>query len=107
MMRGTLLTTVTILLGSTAVMAQAQMPSGQTQSGPVQGAVQGVGQAGSGIVKGTGTAVKGVTKGPGGLVTGTVKGTGQATIGVAKGTGTVAKKTGKGVWCFVTLGYGC
>ncbi len=54
-----------------------------------------------------GTAVKGVADGPGGFVTGTVKGTGQATVGVAKGTGTVAKKTGKGVWCIVTLGYGC
>lgn len=35
------------------------------------------------------------------------KGAGQATVGVAKGTATVAKKTGKGVWCIVTLGYGC
>jgi hypothetical protein len=35
------------------------------------------------------------------------KGAGQATVGVAKGTATVAKKTGKGVWCIMTLGYGC
>jgi hypothetical protein len=35
------------------------------------------------------------------------KGAGQATVGVAQGTATVAKKTGKGAWCIVTLGYGC
>jgi hypothetical protein len=30
-----------------------------------------------------------------------------AAEGVVKGTATVVKKTGKGVWCIVTLGYGC
>jgi len=31
----------------------------------------------------------------------------KGTVAVAKGTGTAVKKTGKGVWCIVTLGYGC
>jgi hypothetical protein len=75
-----------------AVLSLAAMTlplEAQTPNGPVQGAVQGT-------VKGTAKIGQGV-----------VQGTGQATAGVARGTGTVAKDTGKGVWCFVTLGYRC
>jgi hypothetical protein len=49
-----------------------------------QGVVQGAAQAGQGVAQGTVTTAKGV---------------GQA--------GAVATKTSKGVWCMVTLGYGC
>ena len=64
--------------------------------GPVksatEGVVEGTKEVGQGVVQGAGQAGKGVAQG---------------TVGVAKGTATVAKKTGKGVWCVVTLGYGC
>jgi hypothetical protein len=64
--------------------------------GPVKSAmqdtVQGTKEIGQGVAQGTAQAGKGVAQG---------------TVGVAKGTATVAKKTGKGVWCIVTLGYGC
>jgi len=86
-----------LLLTSTTLALQAE------PSGPVQGTVQGTKEVGQGVVQGTAQAGRGVAQG-----TATVaKGAGQATVGVAKGTATVAKKTGKGVWCVVTLGYGC
>jgi hypothetical protein len=79
-----------LLLAAAAVPLQAQ------ENGPVKSAVKGTAQGakevGEGVVQGTAQAGKGVTQG---------------TVGVAKGTATVAKKTGKGVWCIVTLGYGC
>lgn len=75
-------------------LAAAVTPS--LAEGPVKSAVQGTAQGakevGEGVVQGTAQAGKGVAQG---------------TVGVAKGTATVAKKTGKGVWCIVTLGYGC
>jgi hypothetical protein len=71
--------------------------------GPVQGVVQGTKEVGQGAVQGTAQAGRGVAQG-----TATVaRGAGQATVGVAQGTATVVKKTGKGAWCIVTLGYGC
>ena len=72
-------------------------------TGPVQGTVQGTKEVGQGVVQGTAQAGRGVAQGTAAVA----KGAGQATVGVAKGTATVAKKTGKGVWCIVTLGYGC
>ena len=85
-----------LLLTATAA-AQAE------PTGPVQGTVQVTKEVGQGVVQGTAQAGRGVAQG-----TATVaRGAGQATVGVAKGTATVAKKTGKGVWCVVTLGYGC
>jgi hypothetical protein len=71
--------------------------------GPVQGVVQGTKEVGQGAVQGTAQAGRGVAQG---TVT-VARGTGETTVGVARGTATVAKKTGKGVWCIVTLGYGC
>jgi hypothetical protein len=75
-------------------LAAAVLPS--QAEGPVksaaQGVVKGTAEVGQGVVQGAGQAGKGVAQG---------------TVGVAKGTATVAKKTGKGVWCIVTLGYGC
>jgi hypothetical protein len=74
----------------------AAMLSPSHSEGPVksavQGTVQGTKEIGQGVAQGTAQAGKGVAQG---------------TVGVAKGTATVAKKTGKGVWCIVTLGYGC
>ena len=85
------------------LLAAATLPSQAQTPGPVQGTVRGTAAVGQGIVQGTGQAGKGLVQG-----TATVaKGAGQATVGVARGTATVAKKTGKGVWCVVTLGYGC
>ena len=76
------------------MLAAATIPS--LAEGPVKsavkGTVQGTKEVGQGVVQGAGQAGKGVAQG---------------TVGVAKGTATVAKKTGKGVWCIVTLGYGC
>jgi hypothetical protein len=84
------------------LIAAAALPS-QAENGPVQGAVQGTKTVGEGVVQGTAQAGQGVAQG----TASAAKGVGQATVGVAKGTATVAKKTGKGVWCIVTLGYGC
>lgn len=76
-------------------LAAALLPA-QAEEGPVksaaEGVVEGTKEVGQGVVQGAGQAGKGVAQG---------------TVGVAKGTATVAKKTGKGVWCVVTLGYGC
>ncbi len=83
----------TSVLGA-LVLAAAILPAqaeGLVKS-TAQGVVQGTKEVGSGVVQGTAQAGKGVAQG---------------TVGVAKGTATVAKKTGKGVWCIVTLGYGC
>jgi hypothetical protein len=81
-------------LYATMVLASASIPA--LAEGPVksaaEGVVQGTEEVGEGVVQGAGQAGKGVAEG---------------TVGVAKGTATVAKKTGKGVWCVVTLGYGC
>ena len=74
-----------------AVMASPSRSEGPVKSA-VQGTVQGTKEIGQGVAQGTAQAGKGVAQG---------------TVGVAKGTSTVAKKTGKGVWCIVTLGYGC
>ncbi len=83
------------------VLAAATLPT--LAEGPVQGVVQGTKEVGQGAVQGTAQAGKGVVQG-----TATVaRGAGEATVGVAQGTATVAKKTGKVVWCIVTLGYGC
>jgi hypothetical protein len=71
--------------------------------GPVKGVAQGTKEIGQGAVQGTAQAGRGVAQG---TVT-VARGAGEATVGVARGTATVAKKTGKGVWCIVTLGYGC
>jgi hypothetical protein len=79
-----------------AVLVLAAMILPSQAEGPVksavQGTVQGTKEIGQGVVQGTAQAGKGVAQG---------------TVGVAKGTATVAKKTGKGVWCIMTLGYGC
>jgi hypothetical protein len=79
----------------------------QAQTGPVQSAVQGTvkgtATVGQGVVQGTGQAGRGVAQGSANVA----RGAGQATVGVAQGTATVAKKTGKGAWCILTLGYGC
>jgi hypothetical protein len=85
-----------------ALLVGAALPA-QAQNGPVQGAVQGTATVGQGVAQGTAQAGQGVAQG----TVSAAKGVGQATVGVAKGTATVAKKTGKGVWCIVTLGYGC
>jgi hypothetical protein len=85
-----------------ALLAATALPSA-AQNGPVQGAVKGTKTVGQGVVQGTAQAGQGVAQG---TVT-AAKGVGQAGVGVAKGTATVAKKTGKGVWCIVTLGFGC
>jgi hypothetical protein len=77
--------------------------SAQAQTGPVQGVAKGTATVGVGVAQGTAQAGQGVAQG---TVT-TAKGVGQAGVGVARGTATVAKKTGKGVWCILTLGYGC
>ncbi|MGH6737356.1 MAG: hypothetical protein ACRECX_14965 [Methyloceanibacter sp.] len=76
------------LLLAVAVPAYAEGPV----KSAVQGTVQGTKEVGEGVVQGAGQAGKGVAQG---------------TVGVAKGTATVAKKTGKGAWCIITLGYGC
>jgi hypothetical protein len=82
-------------------LAAATLPT--LAEGPVQGVVQGTQEVGQGAVQGTAEAGRGVAQG---TVT-VAKGAGVATVGVASGTATGAKKTGKGVWCIVTLGYGC
>jgi hypothetical protein len=74
-----------------AAMGLSSHAEGPVKSA-VRGTVQGTKEIGQGAVQGTAQAGKGVAQG---------------TVGVAKGTATVAKKTGKGVWCIVTLGYGC
>jgi len=76
------------LLAAMVLSSQAEGPVKST----LQGTVKGTKEIGQGVVQGTAQAGKGVAQG---------------TVGVAKGTATVAKKTGKGVWCIVTLGYGC
>ena len=76
------------LLAAMVLPAEAEGPVKST----AKGAVQGTKEIGQGIAQGTAQAGKGVAKG---------------TAGVAKGTATVAKKTGKGLWCIVSLGYGC
>jgi hypothetical protein len=86
MIRASLL--AVLLLAATAVPSFAEGPV----KSAAQGVVQGTKDVGQGVVQGAGQAGKGVAQG---------------TVGVAKGTATVAKKTGKGVWCIVTLGYGC
>lgn len=68
------------------------------QQGAVQGTIKGTATVGEGVVQGQGIVQRSAT---------VAKGAGQATVGVAKGAGTVAKKTGKGVWCVITLCYGC
>jgi hypothetical protein len=59
---------------------------------PVQATTQPV----KGAVHGTTTVAKGVAKGAG-----------QAGVGVARGTVTVARSTGRGLLCIVTLGNRC
>ena len=75
-------------VAATVLPAQAEGPIKSTAKGVAKG-TKAVGQ---GVVQGTAKAGMGVAQG---------------TVGVAKGTATVTKKTGKGVWCIVTLGYGC
>ena len=82
-------------------LAAATLPT--LAEGPVQGVVQGTKEVGQGAVQGTAQAGKGLAQGTASVA----RGTGQATVGVAQGTATVVKKTGKGAWCIVTLGYGC
>jgi hypothetical protein len=77
-----------LLLCATVLPSQAEGPIRSTAKGVVEGTTE----VGQGVVQGTAQAGKGVVQG---------------TVGVAKGTATVATKTGKGVWCIVTLGYGC
>jgi hypothetical protein len=93
---------VSLSLLAALLLASAALPS-QAQNGPVQGAVQGTATVGQGVAQGTAQAGQGVAQG----TVSAAKGVGQAGVGVARGTATVAKKTGKGVWCIVTLGYGC
>jgi hypothetical protein len=57
----------------------------QSKTAPVKGAVQGTTAVGKGIVRGAG----------------------QAGLGVARGTVTVARSTGRGLRCIVTLGNPC
>ena len=76
------------LVAATVLPTQAEGPIRST----AKGVVKGTATVGQGVVQGTAQAGRGVAQG---------------TVGVAKGTATVAKKTGKGVWCIVTLGYGC
>jgi hypothetical protein len=82
-------------------LAAATFPA--LAEGPVQGVVHGTAEVGQGAVQGTAQAGKGLAQGTASVA----KGAGQATVGVAQGTATVAKKTGKGAWCIVTLGLGC
>jgi hypothetical protein len=77
-----------LLLAATALPLRAEGPV----KSAAEGVVKGTSEVGQGVVQGAGQAGKGVAQG---------------TVGVAKGTATVVKKTGKGVWCIVTLGYGC
>ena len=90
-------------LAAALLFAGAASQPAQAQTGPVQGVAKGTATVGTGVVQGTAQAGQGVARG----TVSTAKGVGQAGAGVAKGTATVAKKTGKGVWCVVTLGYGC
>jgi hypothetical protein len=85
------------------LLAGAASLSAQAQTGPVQGVAKGTATVGVGVAQGTAQAGQGLAQG----TVSTAKGVGQAGAGVARGTATVAKKTGKGVWCIVTLGYGC
>jgi hypothetical protein len=86
MIRASLLAAV--LVAATVLPSQAEGPIRST----AKGVVKGTATVGQGVVQGTAQAGKGVAQG---------------TVGVARGTATVAKKTGKGIWCIVTLGYGC
>jgi hypothetical protein len=90
-------------LVASLLLAGATAPPVQAQTGPVQGVAKGTATVGAGVVQGTAQAGQGVAQG----TVSTAKGVGQAGVGVARGTATVAKKTGKGVWCIVTLGYSC
>jgi hypothetical protein len=58
-------------------------------------------------VQATTQPVKGAVHGTATAATGVAKGAGQAGVGVAKGTVTVARSTGRGVLCIVTLGNRC
>jgi hypothetical protein len=51
--------------------------------------------------------VKGAVQGTATVGKGVVKGAAQAGTGVVRGAGTVAKSTGRGVLCVVTLGNRC
>ena len=53
------------------------------------------------------TPVKGVAEGTITAGKGVVRGAGQAGVGVARGASTVARSTGRGLRCFVTLGNRC
>jgi hypothetical protein len=77
-----------LLLAATAIPSVAEGPV----KSAVKGTAEGAKEIGQGVVQGAGQAGKGVARGA---------------VGVAQGTGTAVKKTGKGVWCIVTLGYGC
>jgi hypothetical protein len=69
-----------------AVLLIAAMPLPvQSKTAPVKGAVQGTATVGKGVVRGAG----------------------QAGLGVARGTVTVARSTGRGLRCVVTLGNRC
>ena len=89
-----------ISLLAALILAAATLPT--LAEGRVQGVVHGTAEIGQGAVQGTAQAGKGLAQG-----TATVARHGQATVGVAQGTATVVKKTGKGAWCIVTLGFGC
>src|SRR5262245_11697587 len=90
------------LLAALLLAGAASLPA-QAQTGPVQGVAKGTATVGVGVAQGTAQAGRGLAQG----TVSTAKGVGQAGAGVAKGTATITKKTGKGVWCIVTLGYGC
>jgi hypothetical protein len=94
---------ISLSLLTALLLAGAASLAAQAQTGPIQGVAKGTATVGVGVAQGTAQAGQGLAQG----TVSTAKGVGQAGAGVARGTATVAKKTGKGVWCIVTLGYGC
>ena len=72
------------------ILAAAASPAFTAE--PVRGVAKGAKEVGQGVVQGSAQAGKGVAQG---------------TVGVAKGAATATKKTGKGLWCIATLGFGC
>ena len=75
---------MTLPLFAALLIAAMPLPV-QSKTAPVKGAVQNTAKVGSGVVRGAG----------------------QAGVGVARGTVTVARSTGKGLRCIVTLGTRC
>ena len=76
-------------LVATLLLAAMPLPV-QSKTTPVNGVAEGTTTAGKGVVRGAGQA-----------------GVGVAGVGVARGASTVARSTGRGLRCIVTLGNRC